>query len=135
MNAVSPVQTYLVPARFEKALKGIRVALGQMGLDVVEELESLESVRSSRILLVSCPLLDLEAVALSRAAAVFFPLHVLVCSESERTRVSMINPTGLFEARLPVGAGDPMDRLVARVTMALDSLSQRPVAGFNRQPS
>ena len=140
MNAASTIETYVVPERFEKALKCIRGALGQMELDVVEEFEIPERIESgpgreivtSRILLVSCPLLDFEAVALGRASAVFFPLHVLVCAEGVRTRVSIVNPTSLFEARLPVGAGDPMDRLVARVGMALDSLSQSDAESHGR---
>jgi len=133
MNVVSALHTYLVPQKFDRALKSIRGALNEVELDVVGEFELPEDMRShpegeasaSRILLVSSPILDFEAMALARASAVFFPLHVLVSAENEQTRVSVVNPTSLFEARLPVGAGDPMDRLVARVAMALDCILER----------
>lgn len=130
MNVVSALQTYIVPGRLEKALKSIRSALGEMELDIVGEFVLSENLKhgperkivASRILLVSCPILDFEAVALCRASAVFFPLHVLVSEEGDQTRVSLVNPTVLLEARLPVGADGPMGRLVARVEMALDAL-------------
>lgn len=141
MTVAAALQTCVVPERFEKALKSIRGALNEVELDVVGEFEVPEDLRSrpeggltaSRILLVSSPLLDFEAMALGRASAVFFPLHVLVSAENDQTRVSVVNPTCLFEARLPVGAGDPMDRLVARVGMALDCILQRSDAGFYGQ--
>jgi hypothetical protein len=130
MNVVSTAQSYMVTERFEKALRSIRTALHDVDLDIVGEFDLPETrhvgasrkTGSFKILLVSCPILDFEAVALGRAAAVFFPLHLMVTSEGERTRVSVVNPAGLFDARLPVGAVTPMNRLVARVELALESL-------------
>ena len=79
----------------------------------------------SRILLVDCPLLAFEALALDRAAGVFVPLHVLVSAIGDRTRVSAVNPSALFGARLPIGAAEPVDRMVARVRPAQESALQR----------
>jgi len=128
MNAVSAEHTYVIAERFDKALKTIRGALAEVELDVADEFDTAgilnrraDTPARSRVLLVDCPLLLFEALALDRAAAVFFPLHILVSDDGGRTRVSVINPAGLFDARLPVGAADPMERLQARVALALES--------------
>ena len=131
MSVMSASHTYVVPDPLEQALRSIRGALDKMELDVVGEIELSEHVKQaserrmtgSRILLVGCPILDLEAVALGRAAAVFVPLHVLVSAERNETRVSVVNPTGLFDARFPIGARGPIDKLVARFAMAMDSIA------------
>lgn len=132
MNAIAPLQSYLLREHFERALKLVRHSIHEMELDVVGEFQLVEEdageggwdVRQSRVILVSGPILDFEATALGRAAAVFFPLHVLMSGEAEGTRISVVNPNALFEGRLPAGASDPLDRLVARVMMALDSLAE-----------
>jgi len=129
MNAVSAEHTYVMAQRFDKALKTIRGALAEVELDVADEFDTAgildwradSTPARSRVLLVDCPLLLFEALALDRASAVFFPLHILVSDDGDRTHVSVINPAGLFDARLPVGAADPMDRLQARVALALES--------------
>lgn len=139
MNVVSALQTYTVAERFERALKSIRGAFDGLDLDIVGEFD-IPDVRtgvtgrkagSLKILLVSCPVLDFEAVALGRAAAVFFPLHVMVSAEGDQTRVSLVNPSGIFDARFPVGAVSPMNRLVARVELALESLLEDAEARLN----
>lgn len=137
MNVDSAVQTYIVPERFDRALKSIRAALRDVELEIVDEVQVSDNGRSAlerrfsdaRILLIGCPILDFEAMALGRAAAVFFPLHVLVSAEPEQTRVFVVNPTTLFAGRLPMGASEPLNRLVARISLALDSL-QRPDGQF-----
>src|SRR5690349_14428166 len=130
MDALSTLQIYRVPERFDKAMKAVRGALGDVDLDIIDEFDLPDAFgggparRNERckVLLVSCPVLDFEAVTLGRAAAVFFPLHVMVTSEGDGTRVSLVNPTALFDSRLPVGAINPMNRLVARVELAMESL-------------
>ena len=130
MNIVATLQTYMVPGRFDRAIKAVRGALGDMDLDILEEFDlpgafSEGAGRKAdrfKVLLVSCPVLDFEAVALGRAAAVLFPLHLMVTSDGDGTRVSLVNPTGLFDSRLPIGAINPMNRLVARVEVAMESL-------------
>jgi uncharacterized protein (DUF302 family) len=130
MNALAAGQTYIISERFDKAVKLIRSALAEMELSVVGEFDTTGAVggapgkkaEQSRILLVDCPLLVFEAQALDRAAGVFFPLHVLVCSDGDRTQVSTTSSGGLFDVRLPLGAAGPMERLQARVAMALESV-------------
>ncbi len=130
MNALTAGQTYSVAERFDKAVKLIRSALADSELSVVGEFDTggtsgkepgLTAERC-RILLVDCPLLVFEAQVLDRAAGVFFPLHVLVRADRGRTQVSTVNPAGLFNVRLPLGVAAPMERLHARVTLALESV-------------
>jgi len=133
VNAGLALQVYMMAERFDRALKLIRGALADMDLDVAVEFDvagnlgdkEAEIAAPSRILLVDCPLLAFEALALDRAAGVFVPLHVLVSAIGDRTQVSVVNPTALFDARLPVGAAEPVDKLVARVRLALESALQR----------
>lgn len=128
MNAVSAENTYVMAQRFDKALKTIRGALAEVELEVAEEFDTAgildgradKTPERSRMLLVDCPLLVFEALALDRASAVFLPLHILVSADGDRTHVSVINPAELFDARLPVGAADPINRLQARVVLALE---------------
>jgi hypothetical protein len=68
---------------------------------------------------------------LDRAAGVLFPLHVLVWADGDRTQVSTASFGGLFDVRLPLGAAGPMERLQARVAMALESVLFR--AGPNHR--
>jgi uncharacterized protein (DUF302 family) len=133
MNAQAVEHTFVIAERFDKALKTIRGAIADKQLEIAGELDVAELVNGrpsksgprSLILLVDCPVLMFEALALDRAAAVFFPLHVLITAAGSQTLASLTNPAGLFDARLPVGAADPMDRLQIRVVQALDSASRR----------
>jgi uncharacterized protein (DUF302 family) len=128
MNAIADGQTFVIAQRFDKVLKLIRSALAEAELSVAGEFDSTEGLNGelgkkavrSRILLVDCPLLVFEALALDRASAVFFPFHILVSAAGDQTQVSAINPAGLFDARLPVGAAEPMEKLHARVALALE---------------
>jgi len=130
MNALAVGQTYMISERFDKAVKLIRSALAETELSVVGEFDTTGAFRKepgkkaeqSRILLVDCPWLVFEAQALDRAAGVFLPLHVLVWADGGRTQVSTVSSGGLFDVRLPLGAAGPMERLQARVTMALESV-------------
>lgn len=138
MDALATGQTFTIPERFGKAVKLIRGALAQTDLSVVGEFDTTgafgeepgKKVEQSRVLLVDCPLLVFEAQALDRAAGVFFPLHVLVWADGDRTQVSTASSGALFDVRLPLGAAGPMERLQARVTMALESVLFR--AGSNQ---
>jgi len=135
MAVVSASQTFLAPQKFERTLKSLRSALGEMDVEVIAEFPLGRDVTErgrteARLLLVSSAILEFESVALGRAAAVFFPLHVLVAAERNQTRVSLINPTELFEWRLPMGVSEPMDRLVARVVMAVESVAPVPSGSY-----
>jgi uncharacterized protein (DUF302 family) len=136
MNAAAAEQSYVIAEQFDKALKTIRSALAGKELEITGEFDvaqllhrqPLGTTARSRILLVDCPVLMFEALALDRAAAVFFPLHILVSATGSQTHVCLINPAELFDARLPAGAADPMERLQARVAQALQSAARRSEA-------
>jgi hypothetical protein len=49
---------------------------------------------------------------------------VLLASDGVRTRVSTVKPSGVFDARLPAGAAEPVDRLEARIARALEPLAE-----------
>jgi uncharacterized protein (DUF302 family) len=139
MNALGVGQTHMISERFDKAVKLIRSALAETELSVVGEFDTTgafgkepgKKPEQSRILLVDCPLVVFEAQALDRSAGVFFPLHVLVWADGGRTQVSTVSSCELFDVRLPLGAANPMERLQARVSMALESVSFR--AGANHR--
>jgi hypothetical protein len=125
------VESYVVAERFEKVLKMLRTAMSEMELEVAGEIDG-KSSQSSKTLLVDCPLLNFEALALNRAAAVFFPLHVVVSPVGGHTRISVANPTKFLKERVPIGAADPIARLMARVELALESVADRLAAGASR---
>ena len=135
MNAVAAGHTYAIEERFDKAVKLVRAALTAGDLEIVGEMdmpanwagESRRRPPRCRVLLVDCPLLLFEGLALDRAAGVYFPLHVLLASDGARTHVSTVKPSGVFDARLPAGAAGPIDRLEALAAQALES-----VAGVER---
>jgi len=131
MNAVAAGHTYTIEERFDKTLKLVRGALSASDLEIAGEMdmpanwpgESRKRPARCRVLLVDCPLLVFEGLALDRAAGVYFPLHVLLASDGVRTHVSTVKPSGVFDARLPAGAAQPIDLLEARVARALAALA------------
>jgi hypothetical protein len=132
MSAAAAGHTYAIEERFDKALKLVRGALKAYDLEIVGEMdmpaswlgESRKRPARCRVLLVDCPLLVFEGLALDRAAGVYFPLHVLLASDGVRTRVSTVKPSGVFDARLPAGAAEPVERLEARIARALEPLAE-----------
>jgi uncharacterized protein (DUF302 family) len=133
VNTISAAQTYVIGERFGRTLKLIRDALEKQELSITGELDLTETFardsgmhpEPSKLLLVDCPLLLFEALALDRAAGVFFPLHVLVSANGDRTQVVCFEPAALLEVRLPVGAAHPLEELRDRIGMALESLLPR----------
>jgi len=130
MNAVAAGHTYVIEERFDKALKLVRAALTAGDLEIVGEMDmptnwpgqSRQRPPRCKVLLVDCPFLLFEGLALDRAAGVYFPLHVLLASDGSLTHVSTVKPSGVFDTRLPAGAAGPLDRLEARAAQALESL-------------
>jgi hypothetical protein len=53
------------------------------------------------MLLIDCPLLLLEAVALDRSAAVFIPLHVVVAGDQRSGCVHWAHPADSMGLRAP----------------------------------
>ena len=130
MHATAAGHTVVIEEPFDKALKLVREALTQGDLEIAGEMdmpatwpgESRKRPARCRVLLVDCPLLVFEGLALDRAAGVYFPLHVLLASDGVRTHVTTLKPSGVFDARLPAGAAAPLERLEAQVARALESL-------------
>jgi uncharacterized protein (DUF302 family) len=119
--AESSAMTYAMELPFDKALKRVRAALLASGLEIADEMNLAPHGRC-RLLLVDSPLLVFEGLALDRAAGVYFPLHVVVAAQGGRTEVSS-SRTSAANARLPVGAAEPIDRLEALVAKALGTLA------------
>ena len=130
MIAATAGHTVVLEQRFDKALKLVRAALtagdlaiaGEIDMPATWPAESRKNPARCRVLLVDCPLLVFEGLALDRAAGVYFPLHVLLASDGARTHVATVKPSGVFDARLPAGAAEPLARLEARVARAMESL-------------
>jgi hypothetical protein len=116
-----------VPMPIEKTLKSLRRTLQAAGIDVVQqidlspEFQGQLSAGTKRcvLLLVDCPLLLFEAVALDRAAAVFFPLHVVVTGDDACTCVDWAHPAAAASCRLPATVKRPVDALYTRLTQLL----------------
>src|SRR5512142_158122 len=91
------VQT--VPLSLQKTLKALRHSLKAAGISVLEQIElgpsggtTTPPTRRSVLLLVDCPLLFFEAVAIDRAAGVFFPLHLVVSGGDSETCIRWAHP-------------------------------------------
>ena len=133
MTTLSAGQTYVIDARFDKAIRLIRSALMKQELSIAAELDIRQgadvSFRKkavvSKLLLVDSPLLLFEALALDQAAGVFFPLHVLVSSDGEQTHISCVELASLFDVRLPAGCSQPLSDLRNRIANALESVASQ----------
>ena len=117
-------QVQSIPLSLEKTLKLLRRTLQTAGIDVVQQIELSPEFQSELavgedrcvLLLVDCPLLLFEAVAIDRAAAVFFPLHVVVTGGDACTSIHWAHPTAVATSRLPATVKRPVDALYARLT-------------------
>jgi uncharacterized protein (DUF302 family) len=133
MNSEPAVTTYLIAEPFERALKAIREALARNDLSVATELDVAARVKRElnigftpcRILLVDCPFLLLEAATVDCAAAVLFPLHVVVSGRGPQTQVHWMNPAAIEGLRLPTGAAVPLTKLQSLVSRALERIAMR----------
>ena len=133
MNKLATGHIYVIDEQFDRALSLVRQELVDRELSVTSEFDVTESLSGdsrrkadrTRLLLVDCPLLLLEALALDRAAGVLIPLHVLVSSDGDRTQVVFIESSALFDRRVPVGASGPLEKLKTRISMALEAAVMR----------
>jgi uncharacterized protein (DUF302 family) len=78
-----------------------------------------------KILLVDSPYLLLEAVTLSRAAAVLLPLHVVIAGRGRETLVYWMNPAVIEGAGLPAGAAAPVAKLQSLLSHVLEPIAMR----------
>jgi uncharacterized protein (DUF302 family) len=133
MHSEPAVTTYLVAEPFDRALKAIREALARDDLRVASELDVAARVKRElnigftpcRILLVDSPFLLLEAATVDCAAAVLFPLHVVVSGRGPQTQVHWMNPAAIEGLRLPTGAALPLAKLQSLVSHALERIAMK----------
>jgi uncharacterized protein (DUF302 family) len=135
----------MVPDGFGSCVPRVRRLLEGAGLNIVEEFD-LTNVpyfqigigsRRCTVLLVDMPVLLFEALALDRAAAVFLPIHVVICGDRDTSYVHWANPMASSGLRPPSPSKEAMEKLCSRVTQALSPLphtaqpagADRPVRG------
>ena len=120
-------QSQTIPLPMERTLRSLRRTLQAAEIDVVQQIDLSREFQgqlaagSNRcvLLLVDCPLLLFEAVALDRTAAVFFPLHVVVTGDDAATSIHWAHPGATVNSRLPATVKRPVDALHARLTQLL----------------
>ena len=108
-----------------KVLKAVRGAFAEAGIEIVREVELSAEFRNQPgrrcvLLLLDCPLLLFESLALDRAAGVFLPLHVVVIGTSERTRIHWAHPAHASGVRLPPTARQALESLYTRISHVLE---------------
>jgi hypothetical protein len=127
MESEKVLQVQTIPLPMERTLRSLRRTLQAAEIDVVQqidlsrEFQSQLAAGSNRcvLLLVDCPLLLFEAVALDRAAAVSFPLHIVVTGDDTVTSIHWAHPGATASCRLPATVKRPVDALHARLTQLL----------------
>ena len=125
--------TLIVRQPLNQALRSIRRALAEGGLQIATDLDMAGRIRKAlridfppcRVLGVDCPVALLEALALDRSAAVLLPLHLVVTGQDGLTLVHLLNPAAALYSGLPVTARAPVSRLQARIAQAVESVSTR----------
>ena len=125
--------TLIVQQPLSDALKLIRRALAEEGLEIAADLDMAGRIRKSlrinlppcRVLCIDCPVALVEALALDRSAAVLLPLHVVVAGHDGSTLIHLLNPAAALYSGLPVTARAAVSKLQARVAQAVESVSTR----------
>ena len=125
--------TLVIKEPLPTALRSIRRALSDSGLEIVMELDLAERVRKTlnleiapcRILYIDCPASLWEAIVLDRSAAVILPLHLVLSAEKESTLAYLLNPATTLYQVLPMTAKAAVSKLQARVLESLASVSVR----------
>ena len=141
MSIATLGNTRVIPEPFGKSVSLIRWLLSSAGLSVVQEFNvSSEPYfqlaiarRSCIVLLVDTPVLLFESIVLDRAAAVFFPVHVVISGDRDTTYVHWANPAMSSGLRPPMPAKIPLENLCARITQVLSRLPQATEATLQGQ--
>jgi uncharacterized protein (DUF302 family) len=123
--------TLIVRQPLNQALRSIRRALAEGGLQIATDLDMAGRIRKAlridfppcRVLGVDCPVALLEALALDRSAAVLLPLHLVVAGQDGFTLIHLLNPAAALYGGLPVTARAAVSKLQARVAQAIESVS------------
>ena len=125
--------TLIVRQPLNQALRSIRRALAEGGLQIATDLDMAGRIRKAlridfppcRVLGVDCPVALLEALALDRSAAVLLPLHLVVAGQDGFTLIHLLNPAAALYGGLPVTARAAVSKLQSRVAHAIESVSSR----------
>ena len=125
--------TLIVRQPLNQALRSIRRALAEGGLQIATDLDMAGRIRKAlridfppcRVLGVDCPVALLEALALDRSAAVLLPLHLVVAGQDGFTLIHLFNPAAPLYGGLPVTARAAVSKLQARIAQAVESVSTR----------
>lgn len=133
MTGDQATTTLLIRQPLGQALKLLRSALAEGGVEIAVDLDMAARIRKSlrielspcRVLCVDSPMELLEALALDRAAAVLLPLHIVVAGQEDVTLVHLLNPAAAIYGGLPVTARAALSKLQARVTQAVMTVSVR----------
>jgi uncharacterized protein (DUF302 family) len=115
---------------YDQARKRIVVALKEQGMqlafdfDVASRILRSAGVKltQSSVLGVGCPYQFLEAFVADAAAAVFFPLHVVLSEHGRDTRVCILAPQTLRAAGVKPAISIPVHRTLGRIRKALASI-------------
>ena len=126
-----------VPRAFDQTLKSLRRLLKGAGLSVVQQFDlshdfpgqPAAGTRHCALLMVDCPLLLFEAVALDRSAAVFIPLHVVITGDQHTTCIHWAHPAETMGLRLSAAARGPVEALYTRLTRVLEGAGSWPDQG------
>jgi uncharacterized protein (DUF302 family) len=133
MTNCDAVTTFAFSENFDDSLRLIRKILSEEGLQIPTEPKVSEMIRKEfgiglkacRVMCVSCPLFLLEAIALDRSAAVFLPLHLVVCGHEGRTEVHVLSLAGLSDCSMAIGAKLPISKTLSRLTRCLEKIGSR----------
>lgn len=129
MNLQSPGRVQAVPRALDPTLQSLRRHLNKAGLCIVKQLDLshqfagglMTGTHRCTLLMVDCPLLLFEAVALERSAAVFVPLHVVVTGDRHTTCIHWAHPAESMGLRLSPAVRGPVDTLYSRVTRVIEA--------------
>lgn len=137
MELQSAGQVQAVPRAFDHTLKRLRRLLKKAGLSVVQQVDLSHDfpgqlaggARNCTLLMVDCPLLLFEAVALDRSAAVFIPLHIVITGDQHTTCIHWAHPAETMGLRLSQAARGPVEALYTRLTRVLEGAGSWPDQG------
>lgn len=124
-DTVNNIWTVAKP--FDETLRWLRQVLPTRGLSVVQEIDLKHEFRgqvavgagNGALLLVDCPLLMFEALALDPSAAAFIPLHLVVVGDRHSSTVHWAHPAGAMGLRAQPAARGPVNALYSHLTRAL----------------
>ncbi|HRJ17384.1 MAG TPA: hypothetical protein PLF84_00005 [Bryobacteraceae bacterium] len=122
--------TLVLNQPYDQARRRMLTTLKEQGLQVAFDFDVASGIlRSagvrlpkSSVLGVGCPYQFLEAVVADGAAAVFFPLHVVLSEHGPDTQVRILAPQALRAAGVTPAISIPVHRTLRRIREALASI-------------